>query len=389
MATKTGRQRRNNTGSIRPRGPERWQLVYTLRSGTGKARKQGYETVTGTRQAAEKRLREILGQVDTGAHFEPSKDTTADFMAYWLKTYAENATSPRTLKDYRGDVRRYIVPLIGHVPIATLRPEHVLDMLGQMRAKGLSERTLLHVYTLLNEALRHGIRWRKLTTNPCQFVDRPRPRRLEMRTLTPDTVPTFFKAIEGSPYAEVYRLDFYSGARRSEVLAIRWPQVDLDGRAISIIAGLHRIPGQGLMLLDVKTDKSRRRIPIPTTTVDSLRSIKGQQIEHAEMVLGKAWDTEGFVFCKADGTPFDPEKVTKDFSARMRAAGLKGITMHSLRHSFATLQLARGEATKVVQELLGHSSIAVTSDIYSHVIPGMKESAVDRFAEEFGDTYNQ
>ena len=104
------------------------------------------------------------------------------------------------------------------------------------------------------------------------------------------------------------------------------------------------------------------------------------------MMLDKAWDAEGFVFCRVDGTPFDPDKVTNDFTARMKGAGLKGITLHSLRHSFATLQLARGEAPKVVQEILGHSSIAVTSDIYSHVIPGMKESAVESFAEEFGDS---
>jgi integrase len=187
----------------------------------------------------------------------------------------------------------------------------------------------------------------------------------------------------------VYRLDFFCGARRSEVLALRWPQVDLDRRAISIIAGLHRIPGQRLVLLDVKTGKSRRRIPIPMEIVDMLRSVKGRQIAQAELAIGQPWNAEGFVFCKADGSPFDPEKVTKDFTPRMEAAGPKGITMHSLRHSFASLQLARGEAPKVVQELLDHSSIAVTSDIYSHVIPGMKEAAVDRFAEAFGDTYNR
>ena len=384
------RLRRNGQGSVRQRDKvgRVWQLVYTTVPGSGNERRQAYETFKGPRQDAEKRLRVLLGSVDGGTHVKPTQDTTAEYIRYWLETYARNSTSPRTFKDYEGDARRYIEPLIGHVPVKSLTPEHILGMFGAMRDRGLSERTLLHVYSMLNEALRHGIRWRKLTNNPCAMVDRPRPKRVEMNTLDEAGVATFFKAIAGSPYADVYRVDFALGARRSEVLALRWPQCDLNGASVSIVAGLHRITGQGLMLLDTKTDKSRRRIPIPQGVVDILRAIKGEQIETAAMALGTAWNPKGFVFATVEGRPLDPERVTRDFTSRMKAAGLRGITLHSIRHSFATLSLLSGESQKVVQERLGHSSISVTMDIYSHVLPGLQEEATKRFAERFIDPYN-
>ncbi len=380
------RKRRNGQGSVRQRGPKLFQLVYTLTSGTGDTRKQAYETVKGTRQAAERRLREILASLDEGRHVEPSKDTTSAFIAYWFKTYAEARLSPRTLKDYRGDIRRYIDPTIGSVPVRDLGLQHVLGMLSKMRAQGLSERTLLHAYALLHEALARGVKWRMLAHNPCALVDRPKPKRTEMRTLDEEGVGRFFQAIAPSRYADAYRTAFFTGTRRSEVLGLRWPSIDLDGRAISIVAGLHRIKGEGLVLLEVKTDKSRRRIPIPSVVVDILRAIRGRQIELSELTMGTAWNPDGFVFAKVDGAPFDPDKVTRDFTARMQAARLP-ITIHGLRHTFASLQLARGEHLKVVQELLGHSSASVTADLYSHVIPGIKESSVDRFAEQFNDPH--
>ena len=381
MAT---RKRRNGQGSIRQRGPDLYQLVYTITSGTGDGRAQGYETVKGSRKDAERRLREILASLDHGTHVEPSKDTTSAFVSYWFKTYAEPRLSPRTLRDYRGDIRRYIDPLIGNILVRDLGPQHILGMLGQMRARGLSENTLLHAYTLLHQALAHGVKWRKLAHNPCALVDRPKVKRIEMHTIDEEGVGRFFQAIADSPYADVYRLGFFTGARRSEILGLRWPSVDLDGRGISVVAGLHRIKGEGLVLLNVKTDKSRRRIPIPPTVVDTLRAIRGRQIEVSELTLGVAWNPEGYVFAKVDGAPYNPDAVTRDFTARMRTARLP-ITVHGLRHSFASLQLARGEHLKVVQELLGHSSASVTADLYSHVIPGIKEASVDRFAEQFND----
>ena len=187
--------------------------------------------------------------------------------------------------------------------------------------------------------------------------------------------------MDGSTYSNVYLLALLTGLRRSEALALRWSAVDLEHGAISIVNALHRIAGQGLVLLPPKSTRSRRRVTIPAVGVDMLRSIRGQQIELAELTLGQPWNTEGFVFCREDGSAHDPEVVTKDFSARAKAAGFEGITFHSTRHTHASLLLAAGENIKTVSDRLGHASVSITGDIYSHVLPEVHEAAAERFAE--------
>ena len=275
-----------------------------------------------------------------------------------------------------------------HIPLHQLAPDHILNLLSTMRGKGLSENTLLHAYVLLRQSLKHAVQWGKLASNPCDRVQRPRAKRTEMKTLGTDAIDTFFQAIEPSEYANVYRAVFFTGARRSEILALRWPQVDLEDRSISIVDGLQRIEGRGLVVLDTKTQKSRRRIPIPQTVLNILRSIKGRQIELAELTLGHPWNSEGYAFSRSDGSAMSPDAVTHDFTKRMRAVGIEGIHLHSLHHGFASLLLAQGEHPKVVQDLLGHSNVAITMDTYSHVLPGLKDAAIGEFAARFAGSYN-
>ena len=390
MVIKKQRQRRNGQGSVRARDKagKVWQLVYTTVPGSGKERRQAYETFHGTRQQAEQRLRTLLGLVDSGSHVSPSKETVAEFMEYWMQHYAEAETTQRTQYGYRGDLNRYILPALGHLQLKSVAVSHIQEMLRDMRNKGLSGNTQRHAYVLINQALKHAVEWGRLEHNPCAKIKPPKFPHKQMRSLDEAGVRTFFDSISDSPYADIYRVDFYTGARRSEILAPRWPEVDLDGRSISIVAGLHRLKGQGLMLMDTKTDHSRRRIPIPHPVVDILRSIRGRQIELAELTLGQRWNAEGYVFCKADGSPMSPDAVTHSFTYLMREAGLNGISMHSLHHSCASLLLSQGENPKVVQELLGHSLPSTTLNIYSHTLPGVKDVAVDAFAERFSDSYN-
>jgi integrase len=156
----------------------------------------------------------------------------------------------------------------------------------------------------------------------------------------------------------------------------------LDKGTARVIHGLHRLTGQGLVLLPPKSANSRRTVSLALPVVDILRSIQGRQVLLQEMELGlPSWDETGYVFARADGTPFDPEKVTYDFADRMAKAGLTGLRLHDLRHSFATLMLASGADWKQVQSALGHSSAMVTMDIYAHQLPGSNAAAAARLAE--------
>jgi integrase len=383
MATKSGRQRRNNTGSIRARGQDRWQLVYTLRSGTGDARKQGYETFTGTRQQAEARLREILTEIDQRTHVERAKESTATYLKRWLDLYAVN-TRETTFRGYEGIVRRYLVPMIGDITLGDLEPDHIQGMYKKMLASGKSAQTVMHTHRLLSQILGQaaGQRPRVIQENPCDFVNPPKVDSQPQATLDDSTLGTFHSAIEDSPYREVYLTAIDTGCRRSELLGLRWQFCDLDGKAVMIVAGLHRLIGATppLQLRETKTARSRRRISITSDLVDTLRQLKVRKMEGA-LKAGIPWREDGYVFAKADLSPFDPEKVSKDFTARMQAAGIKGITLHNLRHTMATLALDSGVSTNVVQERLGHASAKTTHDIYAHVMPGAHVDAAERIAE--------
>ena len=162
---------------------------------------------------------------------------------------------------------------------------------------------------------------------------------------------------------------------------MRWPQVDTEAQTVSIIAALHRLPRQGLVLLaKTKPKSSRRRLDVPETVVDLLHEIRARQMLAASET-GLEWHPDGFVFAWPDGRPFDPDMITHDFRTRMERAGLHGLRFHDLRHSFASLMLAAGEQPKVVQVALGHSSIMVTMDVHGHLMPGAGNDAARRLAD--------
>ncbi len=367
-------------GYIRKRGKDSWQLIYELPRGTDGRRNQAIHTVHGTKRDAETKLRELITAAERGDYVAPTKETVGTFLEKWLDTYAATNTSLRTQRDYRGKAYRYLIPALGTLPLTALRPEHVQGLYADLLGRGLSRRTVLHTHRILKEALSHAVKWRLVARNVCDAVDAPRPERKEMVALDGDGVSRLLYAATGSPYRDVFFVALYTGLRRSEVLALRWPDVDLDRGTIRVVAGLHRLTGMGLVLLPTKTARSRRQVTITQEVVDVLRSIRGSQLM-AKMELGPAWQDTGFVFTKPDGRPMDPEKVTHAFTSIVRAAGLNGVRLHDLRHTHASLMLQAGVHPKIVSERLGHAGVAITLDTYSHVLPGLQEEAADRFSK--------
>ncbi|MDO8750671.1 MAG: site-specific integrase [Dehalococcoidia bacterium] len=363
-------------GSIRKRG-DSWQIIYELPRDTAGSRKQGRQTVHGTKRDADAKLREILTALDKGAYITPTKETLGAFLVHWLEAYGATNTSPRTLKDYRGIVRRYLIPVLGDTPLVALRPGHVQDLYAYMQGRGLSPLTILHTHRLLREAISYAVKWGLLGRNVCDSATPPRPARTEMAAMDAETVERFETACEVSAFGDLFKVALRTGLRRSEILALKWDSVDLEKRTLRVVAGLHRLPQQGMVLLPTKTAKSRRQISFSQEVVDILRSIRGSQLV-SQATLGPAWNSTGYVFTRPDGRCLDPEAATRAFTAMARSIGRSDLHFHSLRHTHASLMLAAGVHPKVVSERLGHSSISVTMDIYSHVLPGLQEDAVDR-----------
>lgn len=370
-------------GYIRKRGENSWQIIFDLpREANGK-RRQGRQTVHGPKRDADAKLREILTAVDKGVYSTPTKETVGSFLNRWLDTYAVTNTRERTVLGYRHVVNRYMIPTLGSLTLIGLRPEHVQGLYASMRERGLSAMTILHTHRLLKEALSHAVKWQVLARNVCDVVDPPQPERKEMTAMDVEAVSRLLEASKASRFHGVFYVALYTGMRRSEILALRWENVDLERCVLHVSAGLHRIDGKGLVLTPTKNAKSRRAVAIAPDVVEMLRQVKGEQLL-MQAEFGTEWNPSGFVFTDEFGKPLAPDRMSKEFARIRRSAGLNGIRLHDLRHTHATLMLRAGIPAKIVSERLGHADIGTTMNIYSHVLPGMQEEAAARFSQLLG-----
>lgn len=191
-----------------------------------------------------------------------------------------------------------------------------------------------------------------------------------------ETINDFLNTANTSRFRDFYQFAVLTGLRRSEMCGLKWQSVDLAGGRLSVVNTLQRITGHGLVEGQPKTVRSRRSIALAVDAVDLLHSIRGRQIEQ-QLKLGDLWRHMGYVFTQVDGSPVIPDQVTQDFARLVRKARLPYLTLHGLRHAFATLSLTAGVDLKTTSEMLGHSSIAITADIYSHVLPQMQKAAAE------------
>ena len=373
-------------GSIRQRSKVRkdsWTVqVYLGRDpSTGKKRYRS-EAVRGTRAQAERRLTEILREIDMGSSVpKPSGLTVGEYLEGWLRDPMEARVRLRTLEGYQLHVRGNIVPRIGAVPLGRLTVRQVQDMeadllrSGGRDGRGLSPRTVIHVHRVLYTALKHALRLELVSRNVAAAVQPPRAPRYEARTLSWDEARSFFAGVPNPLFRSIFLLAFQTGLRRSEILGLRWRDLDLPGGFLSVRRGLVKLPSGGVVVTEPKSGRGR----VVVLLEDSVRILRS----HLESFPGNG----DFVFCHSGGEPLNPVLVTDAFRRAARKAGFDGLRFHDLRHTHASLMLAGGSHLKVVSERLGHSSIVITGDIYSHVQPSVQREAVERFgaAWEAGD----
>ena len=370
-------------GSIRKRPSGSWELRYDGPDGVGGKRKQITETVRGTRKEAERVMRDGIASMEKGAHVAKDAVPMSEFLFGWLQTYAATNTRLRTQVGYSGHIRRYIVPAIGHVQLQKVQPRQIQELYASMLSRGLSERTVLHVHRLVKQALSHAVKWGLLIRNPAEAVIPPRAEQNEVAMWDVPTLRRFLKVAGGSRYGDIYELGILTGLRRGELLGLGWNSIDFDAGYLMVVRTLQRIDGHGLVLDKPKTRKSKRSVALSPASLTLLRRIRVRQAE-LRLAAGEAWQDDGFVFTQADGSPIDPNRVTRDFQKIVGAAGLPHLTLKGLRHAHATLLLVEGVHPKVVSERLGHSNISTTMDIYSHVIPGLQEKAALVLDERLG-----
>ncbi len=365
-------KRSNGEGTIRskPRPDGRWEARYTVQvDGVWRRR----YVMGRTKEDVAKRLRAALNARDSGSLPAPARETVGTYLAGWLAG-AEATVRPRTRDSYRQIVRTHLIPRLGRIAITKLGPQQVQRMYGDLLAAGLSPKTIGNVHGVLHRALQQAFRWRLLPTNVADLVDPPRVPRREMKALSPDQARDVLRAAEDDPLEALYRLAISAGLRQGELLALRWPDLDLDRGAVRVVATLEQRRGQVPVLAQPKSDRSRRQVDVGPATVEALRAHKARAIREA-LAAGRAYDRAGFVFSRPDGRPLSMSIIGKDWTRLNARAGAPPVRFHDLRHTAATLLLSRGVHPKIVSELLGHSSVSITLDTYSHVVPSMQREA--------------
>lgn len=387
MTTAQGKPNRNGRrrGSIIRRSESSWSVVVPtgLDPTTGKY-KQQWVTIKGTKKDAEQRLTELLHQLDTGTFVKPSSSSTGEFLLQWLRDYAKPSLAPKTFQVYEHIVNRHLIPSLGAISLTQLSPRHLQSYYadkmenGRRDGKGgLSPRTVRHHHRTIHDALQHAVRWGLVLRNVAQAVDPPRFSNKEMMTLDQSSVQGFLEVARGSEYFPLFHLLLFTGMRRSEALGLHWRNIDLDLLTLSVVQVMHQMKAGEVIFREPKSARSRRLVDLTPSSGVVLREWKAYQ----EEMFGRSITSNDLVFSLQDGSPMLPDSVTHAFTKMVRAHGFKGLRLHDLRHSHATLMLQQGIHPKIVQERLGHSSIQVTLDIYSHVAPGMQKAAALRFEE--------
>lgn len=374
-------------GSIQKRGDHSWRLTIDLGRDEDGKRRRTFLTVKGTKAEAQRQLRELVTNVDKGMPINTSKATVGEFLDQWMESYVRINTTPKTYYDYAGMIRRYLKPTLGRTFLKDLTPQHVQKMHADMYLQGLSARSVQYAHKVLKQSLKHAVRWNLIGRNVCELVDSPKPRRKEMKALDAADIRRLLDASSGSTYGHIFYLAVYTGLRRGELLALRWCDVDLQSKTLSVNKALTSIRGKGVVASEPKTRNSRRLVSLPPSATGLLRSLKAQRMEKYEAAC-VPWTETAYIFCNSDGGPVSPDTITHAFQRLAKELGFNDIRFHDLRHTHATLMLKQGVHPKIVSERLGHASVNITLDTYSHVLPGLQESAATLFDETLGTSSN-
>ena len=379
-ASTSGSKRARGTGSVRQRRRGVWQLRWETWNGV--ERLYHSETVRGTKTEAEAVLRERLSERErarsAGTLSTDPKQTVAQWLRRWLDQYAVHNVRPLTLKTYRGIVERELIPSLGEIRLSQLGIAEVQHYVNERRGQH-SPRWLQHQRSVLRAALAEAERQGLVARNVARLVKITNPRREEVQPLSVEEARKFIGHISGHRLEALFLVTMTLGLRQSEVLGLTWGDVDLEGGTLSVRRSLQRYGGE-YHLDEVKTVRSRRTLTLPDQLIEVLRAHRDRQSFEARSKKwkGAAW---GLVFCREDGYPLSGGVVTHTFQDLLTEAGVPKVRFHDLRHGAATYLVAAGVPMRVVMAQLGHSQMAITSDLYAHVLPEVQREASERTAE--------
>lgn len=332
-----------------------------------------------TKRDAENWLTETVGQINKGTYRPYTKETVAEWCSEWLNTYGRTHLRPNILDSYTQMIKNHLLPFLGAKQLTALTASDMDARYAAMVNDGLSSTTVRYLHRITHTMLKVAIKKGKLYHNVAKDADPPKIIRPIMEVWNETELACFEETMaeNNCNYSQIYHMLDGTGARIGEVLGCQWRDLRLaiDSPKWSVQRTVKKRDNGEWLTNPTKTTKSRRSIVLPQSLVLVLRRLREQKEADAEY-WGKYFNEDDYVFARPDGTLPDSHHINKVFKNIAVRAGLKPIRLHDLRHTHATLLLLAGVHPKIVSERLGHASVAITLDIYSHVLPGMQEAAV-------------
>jgi integrase len=351
---------------------------------TGK-RRQKTKGGFRTKRECQAALNQVIAELRGGTYVPASKRTVASFLVdEWLPAVQMANLRPGSWANYRIHVTGHILPNLGPVELQALSPaqlnafyRHLLTEGGKHR-RGLAPKTVRNIHNILHRALRDAVRWGYLVRNVADAADPPKGKLAPMRVWTPEQLRAFLAHVRDDRLHAAWLLLATTGMRRGELAGLRWVDVDLQAGRLSVLQP-RIVVDHKVRVSEPKSARGRRSIALDSVTIAALQAHKKRPTED-RLLIGPGYKETGLVFTWPDGSEIHPARFSDWFQQHVRRARLPRIRLHDVRHSYASAALAAGIPAKVMSERLGHATIAVTMDIYSHVLPGLDERAAQTVA---------
>lgn len=384
MVTKQ-RKRSNNEGSVYYEASrKRWVAAVSTELG-GKKRKKFYFK---TEREAIRKRNEMLRELEQGMLATGPQRKLGEYLEDWIENVHKDELRISTYVKYKKLIK-YVVPELGNVQLQKLTPEGVrrfytkMGKEGGVRKKGLSSKTVHEIHGVLHLALENAVRWGYVSRNVCDLVDAPRIVSREPTPLTLEQAQAFLESVRQHRLEVLLTVAVVTGMRRGELVALRWSNIDFKGKTLLVLHTVDYIPKYGYVETEPKTKAGKRMVNLPDFLIEMLKQHRTRLLEQ-QLKQGVTWESRDLVFPDLQGGYFNPGYLDKLFAKLLRLAGVPHMPFHDLRHSAATILLSMGVNIKVIQQLLGHSDIAITLRVYGHLLPSMQEEAVEKWEDVYG-----
>ncbi|HOP69399.1 MAG: site-specific integrase [Dethiobacteria bacterium] len=373
-------------GSMRQRGKNSWELTIELPRIGGKRRRKIITVRAKDKREAERELNRLQAIYQEKTFSEPSNEKLGNYLLSWLETVETFEDVARsTLKRYREIIVKHLIPALGEIPLSKLRPKHLTDYYtealknGRIRDNGpLSKTTVHHHHSVLRKALNDAKAQKLIHENPAADAKAPSMASRDVEVLMPDQLNKLMDRLKSSYVYLPSYISMVTGARLSEVLGLKWEDIDFKNKTISIERSLLWDDEGWYFNKNLKSNYARRQIDIEDEDIEVLKHYRELQLQQ-KLEKGPEYNDLGLVCCKDDGTPLRGDNVTKRFKIIARSIGLGNFNFHGLRHTHATLLLMSGVPINIVSERLGHYSAEFTLKVYIHKVKSMQKVASKTF----------